>query len=239
MAMKKYTRRIVGYVFKAICVLIIASVIGLLLWRIADSRTDPQPVKVIMVNDSLQAAYESNNGKLTVFYQDQSKYTQAEDNYGYFAATQCYFIKEADQLQVTLRYNNSTLKYLREDYSLINIPEREDNVFDITVVVAYDLTPDNDSDNFGNDEESVRFERFYSTDMLSHQKTLYNYRKLTFDDIKIDESVLAVYLDIYYVGDANYNEEPYGTLLLYDYTEENIEYKLSAKDINAIKNYGK
>ena len=239
MAMKKYTWRIVGYVFKAICVLFIVAVIGLLLWRITDSRTDPQPVKTIMVNESLCNAYEKNDGKLTVFYQEQNKYTQAEDNYGYFAVTQSRFFKEADQLQVVLRYNNSTLKYLTEDYSLANVPERDENVFDITVVVAYDLTPENDADNFGNDEDSVRFERFYPADTLSHQKTLYNYRKLTFDGIKIDESVLAVYLDVYYVGDVDYDETPYGTLLLYDYTEKNIEYKLTAKDIDAIENYGK
>ena len=239
MAMKKYTWRIVGYIFKAICALLIAAVIGLLIWRIADSRTDPQAVKQIMVSDALHNAYEKNGGKLTLFYQDQSKFTQAEDNYGYFAATQCYFIDEAEQVQVVLRYNNSTLKYLSEDYSLAAIPSRDDQVFDVTVLVAYDLTPDDTSDNFGNDEGSVRFERFYATADLSHKKTLYNYRKFNFDGIKIDDSVLAVYLDIYYVGDVDYDKEPYGTLLLYDHTAENIEYKLSAKDIELIETYGK
>lgn len=239
MAMKKYTWRIIGYVFKAICALIIAAVIGLLIWRIADSRTDPQAVRQISVNDDLYKAYEENGGKLTLFYQEQSKFTQAEDNYGYFAVTQSRFIDEAEQLQVVLRYNNSTLKYLKDDYSLPEIPSRDDQVFDVTVLVAYDLTPEDTSDNFGNDEKSVRFERFYATTTLSHQKTLYNYRKLTFDGIKIDKGVLAVYLDIYYTDDVNYEKEPYGTLLLYDYTEENIEYKLTAKDIELIEAYGK
>lgn len=238
MAMKKYTWRIIGYVFKAICALIIAAVVGLLIWRIADSRTDPQAVKQIMVNNALHEAYEKNDGDLNLFYQEQSKFTQAEDNYGYFAVTQSCFIDEAEQLQVVLRYNNSTLKYLSEDYSLTEIPSRDSQVFDVTVLVAYDLTPEDTSDNFGNDEGSVRFERFFASAELSHKKTLYNYRKLTFDGIKIDKSVLAVYLDIYYTGDVNYEDEPYGTLLLYDHTAENVDYKLTAKDKALIEEYG-
>ena len=239
MAMKKYTWRIIGYIFKAICALLIAAVVGLLIWRIVDSRTDPQVVKTIMVNDKLQKAYEENDGKLTTYYQEQSKFTQAEDNYGYFAITRSCFIDEAEQLQILLRYNNSTLEYLKEDYKLSAIPERDAQVFDVTVLVAYDLTPNDTSDNFGNDEGSVRFERFYTTATLSHKKTLYNYRKFVFDGIKIDDSVLAVYVDIYYKGDVDYDSEPYGTLLVYDYTAANVEYKLTSADVEAIEAYGK
>ena len=71
--------------------------------------------------------------------------------------------------------------------------------------------------------------------MLAAKKTLYNYRKFVFDGIVIDESVLAVYADFYYVGDVDYNEKPYGSLLIYYYEEQNIDYALTRNDIKTIK----
>ena len=46
-------------------------------------------------------------------------------------------------------------------------------------------------------------------------------------------------VDIYYVGDIDYEETPYATLLLYYYEDkaENIEYKLSSADKKAIEKY--
>lgn len=237
MAMKKYTLRLIGYVFKGLCALCIAAVVGLLLWRIIDSRTDPKEVNTLIPNDALCSAYEESGDKLTAFYQDQSEYTQAEDNYGYFAITRSCFIPKASQLQFSLRYNNSTLKYLKGDYSLPEIPDRDSDVFDVSVLIAYDLTPDVTSDNDGNDPDSVRFERVFPSEMQSHRKTLYNYRTFVFDGIDVDESVLAVYVDVYYKGDVDYDKEAYGTLILYDYATENEEYRISSSDEAAIREY--
>ena len=82
----------------------------------------------------------------------------------------------------------------------------------------------------------MEYKRIQPTfDPLKHQKTLYNYRKYIFDGVKIDDSVLAVYIDIYYAGEVDYDEQPYGTLMLYSYNEENITYKLSSSDKKALK----
>lgn len=240
MARRKYGWRIAGFVFKGVCMLLILGIIGLLAWRIIDRNVVPSAVKTITPNDRLCEAYEKNDGKLTMFYQEQSEYTREEKNYGYFANSGTVFIEEAAQLQFVLRYNNSTLKYTAADYALEEEPSRDENIYDVTVTVMYDLTPDNDKDNDGKTEGAVRYERFYPTgDQISYKKTLYNYRKFIFDDIKIDDSVLAVMVDIYYVGDLDYEETPYATLLLYYYEDkaENIEYKLTSADKKAIEKY--
>lgn len=119
---------------------------------------------------------------------------------------------------------------------------RDEEAYDVTITVMYDLTPDNLEDNDGSDKSAVRYERFQPTgDAIKHQKTLYNYRKFIFDGIKIDDSVLAVMVDVYYVGDLDYNEDPLATLLIYFYEDKNanIEYKLSSAEKNALKNYSK
>ena len=103
----------------------------------------------------------------------------------------------------------------------------------------YDLTPDDKTDNDGVNKEVVRYERFFPSDMIATKKTLYNYRKFVFDGISVDDDVIAVYADFYYVGDINYDENPYGSLLIYHEDEEKIEYKLTKNDKKAIESFTK
>lgn len=53
----------------------------------------------------------------------------------------------------------------------------------------------------------------------------------------MDKSVLAIYADIYYVGDLDYDEKSLGTLLLYYYDDESFEKKISGDDKTAIEEY--
>ncbi len=239
MARKKYGFVVASFVFKLLCALLILFVIGLLVWRLIDRRLTPKEVKTLIPNEKLCEAYRENDGNLTAFYQKQNEYTQRtgdNENYGYFANGGTVFIKEADQLQFTLRYNNSTLKYTAQRYNLPKEPSRDEEVFDVSLVIMYDLTPENLDDNDGKTEEAVKKVRIQpTTSPLKHKKTLYNYRKFIFDDVKIDDSVLAVYIDIYYVGEKDYKETPYGTLMIYSYIDENIEYKLTSSDKKALE----
>lgn len=239
MARKKYGFRIAGFIFKGLCALLILAVVGLIVWRLIDRRITPKAVKTLIPNEKLCEVYRENGGNLTAFYQEQNEYTQrkGEDgNYGYFANGGTVFIKEADQVQFTLRYNNSTLKYTAERYGLEKEPSRDDEAFDVSLVIMYDLTPDNKNDNDGKTEDAVEKVRIQPSEApIKHKKTLYNYRKFIFDNVKIDDSVLAVYIDIYYVGENDYEKTPYGTLMIYSYLDENIEYKLTSSDKKALE----
>jgi hypothetical protein len=237
MARKKYGWRIASFIFKGIGTLIIVGIIGILAWRIIDRSIDPKIIKTITPNDILCEAYEENGKSLTLYTQEQNEYTQEERNYGCFANGGTVFIEEANQVQFVLRYNNSTLEHTEKKYFLDSIPAREDNVYDVTLVIMYDLTPNNEEDNDGSVPEAVRYERIFATDFFAYQKTLYNYRKFTFDGVDIDKTVLAVYADIYYVGVLDYDTDPYGTLLIYSYEDEIESVKLTRADKTAIENY--
>ena len=238
MARRKYGWRIAGFAFRGVCALLIIGIIGLLAWRIIDQKIVPKAIKTLTPNAKLGEAYDTYGEKLTLYYQDQNEHTREEKNYGYFANSGAVFIKEANQLQFILRYNNSTLEDTKDDYGLASTPSRDENVYDVTVTIMYDLTPENDKDNDGKTPEAVRYERIKPTgDAISYKKTLYNYRKYIFDGIVIDDSVLGVFADIYYIGDVDYEKDAYGSLLLYDYESENIPYTLSSNDKKELNNY--
>lgn len=236
MPQHKYGLRVAGFIFKAVIAAIIALIIGLLAFRIIDSKIVPSKVKTLTPNEKLCDAYKEYGKDLTLYYQDQGKYTREEKNYGYFANEGAVFIKEAKQLQVILSYNNSTLEHTKDDYYLSEIPSRDDEVYSVSLRIMYDLTPENKNDNDGKTESAVSYERIMPTgDPISHKKTLYNYRKFIFDNVVIDDTVIAVLLDVHYVDDVNYSKDAYGSLLLYHFEEENLEYKMSLADKNALK----
>ncbi len=227
---------------KAIGFILVFGTIVFFIWRAFFSTISPSEVKSLSVNAPLQEAYRTalaEGRELTVFTQNQMDTTSVRDkNYSYFTAKEARFIVEADQIQLLFRYNNATIRHLMEDYGLAETPDRAEELYDVTLYVAYDLTPADLTDNAGNHPASVKFVRYHATESVSAQSLMYNYRRLTFDGIDMtvtDTPVLAVYVDVYYKGDLNYEAEPYGTLCIYDYLTENTYCELSEAERKALE----
>ncbi|MBQ9779486.1 MAG: hypothetical protein IJW00_00940 [Clostridia bacterium] len=233
------------YIFKALGLILVFGTIGILLWRIFSSG-DPAEMKMLKANGALAEAYDqaqAEGREMDMFTQEQpTTITTAEHNYSYFSVSNVVFIKDADQVQLTFRYNNSTIRHLVEDYDLDEVPARELELYEVTLWVAYDLTPD-----VAEDDENVEWVRFHATDAetVAAQKSLYNYRKLVFDGVDFDlenKPILSVFMDVYYVEDIDYEKDPYGTLPLYQRVYEtqgelNKPYELSEKERKALENY--
>jgi hypothetical protein len=69
---------------------------------------------------------------------------------------------------------------------------------------------------------------------------MYNYRRLTFDGVDMnvtDNPVLAVYVDVYYKEDIDYEKDPYGTLCIYDYLTEREYRGLGKNEVKALEEY--
>lgn len=224
--------------------LFILAVVVFLLWRIVSSGA-PKNMETLVPDASLSEIY-GQDGDIYMFRQEQRSITSTDKNYGYFAITDYAVIPKANQLQAVFRYNNSTLRSTAEDFSLPEAPPRDAQVYDVTLLLAIDLTPDNPDDNFGNSEESVSFVRCHGRVVASEQKNVYNFRKLVFDfaDAGVDiaslidqKLLLAIYADFYYTGALDYSADPYGTLCLYDFQSKNVKVDLTKKDIAALKEY--
>lgn len=253
---KSTTSRLIGWAIRLLIGAMICSILGVLLWRILSSG-DPASMKKIQPNQPLYDAYTSYAEKeeFPILHQRYDTIIRDGEAKGYFSVTQADFLVAADQLQLTFRYNNSTLKNVAEDFGKPDPLERGKDWFDVTVTVAYDLTPDNPDDNALNSPDSVRFERFQPTSCIKDTKNLYNYERLTFDGVDIfdhfDESgkpvmradVLAVYVDIYFNEAIDYEKDALGTLMIYVYGKEQNRPitvdALSEQDMQALVAFGK
>ena len=233
------------FFLKAIGLLLVFGTTAFFLWRVFSSG-NPKELERLTPNAPLRdacLAAEAEGESLLVLTQFQQDYITSvpDKNYGYFAVTDTKFIPAAEQVQVLFRYNNSTIRHLKEDYKLDAMPDRDDDLYDVTLYVAYDLTPDVDTDNDGEQyPESIKFVRYHATESISDKKNLYNYRKLIFDGVEQSDKdlpILAVYVDFYYIGDVDYEKEAYGALPLYFHSEPWDTYEPSKAEWEVIRNY--
>ncbi|MBQ9785464.1 MAG: hypothetical protein IJW29_08175 [Clostridia bacterium] len=229
------TPRIIGRVIKILFTLLIFSVCAILLWRVCASG-DPKTVDRMIVNEALANAYEKHGDDLLLRYQNQNTITQDKHNSGYFSVTQYVFIPEAEQVQLVFRYNKSTLEKVSKDKDLDKVPDKDEDLFDVTLVVVTDLTPDDKKDNEkGENLLRVRVESSAHV-KDTESKRLYTYYRYVFDGITLPENTVGVYAEIYYVPEINgYEGEPYGSLCLYDTEHKWFEEKLSRADKKAIE----
>ena len=237
--------RIAGKTVKAVFYLLVFSVIFFLLWRIFSSD-NPKSMEGLTLNDKVYAAYEQDGSDLSMFRQNLDMITRTEKNYGYFSITDSVVIPAANQIQITVRYNNSTIRHLAEDYRLSEVPSRDSDLLDVTLLLATDLTPDVTEDNLGNNPASVALTRVHAVSVDADTKNIYNYRRFVFDLDEVglslsklleDNLLLAIYTDIYYLGDIQYDKDAYGTLCLYDHLLEKIPVKLSGRDKRELRDY--
>lgn len=232
---RPHPTRIIYKVIKIVAVIVCVSVTAGLFLRICSQNNAPREIDTIMVNKALSDAYAEQGEELEIFFQNYDIYSaeEGERGAGYFAVTEAIFIPAAEQAQLILRYNNSTLKYLPEDFKGIctEIPERSEDVFDVTLVKVIDLTPNDVNDN--DNEKALKKERYFASDVIKAEKGLHNYRRFTFDGIDTTDA-LEIYVCIYYKGALDYAEDPFGSVSIYEKSENNRVYSLSKNDRNAL-----
>lgn len=235
---KSYALWITGHILHALFALLIFGICGLLCWRVFISGIVPGDMKRLAPNDGLAAVYAASGEDLALYTQEQTTVTRGENNYGYFGITRCTFIPDAHQVQVVLRYNNSTLKHMVTDFSLAEQPPKGVEIFDVTLLKVVDLTPEDLTDNVDGSETLAEIRVAPSAPVID-TTALYTYCRYTFDGVDMTEDTLAAFLDIYYEEAVDYAADPYGTLRLYHRDSPDIAQELTSKEIKALENYGK
>ncbi len=221
-----YTLWIAGHLVRLLFALLIIGICTVLLWRVFFSQNPPDGFDEITGNDTLREALAAS-GTLTVLEQDQVKYTEGEHNYGYFNLEYCYFFKEADQVQLVLYYNNSTLEHLAEDRGLDSVPPRGESVFSLQLTQILDVTPDGYTKAGEND---ILTEQRVVTPSACQITTnsLYTFLRYTFDGVEMDEDTVVIYLDMCYGEGAS--AESYGTLRLWHRESETLTREISSSE---------
>lgn len=164
----------------------------------------PDSMKSFIWNEKgIEAYNKDSSGFEALYYKHPDNLTKD----GKFSAMNVYFVPSMGQFQITVRYNNSTLKYLAEDYKLEQKPEGE--------VFVYRLV-----DNLGNEYTDYEF--------ISDKKNIYNYQRIVFDNVDMNATKVVEeegenvtkkfeYLVLYaYYKEDVVLSEPYGALTVYD-----------------------
>ncbi len=189
-------------------------VIAILLWRIFSGEAPKNMQELLFTDATVQSLNNSPDNFDVYYYKHKDNLTRD----GKFAASHVYYIPSEKQVQVTVRYNNSTLKMLMEDYSLSAEPNFEPFVFTLT-------------DGMGNTYTEYKY--------ISVKKNMYNYRRLVFDGVDLNSLIVEepafnateeevnafkeitkdkfLVLNIYYKDDVLLSE-PYGKLPVFDYS---------------------
>lgn len=226
---RSYALWLAGHAVHIVLSLLITAVCAALCWRVFISNIPPSEMKRLAANQALTEAYRTNGDALTLYTQKQPSVTKSERNYGYFGVTRCVFIPEAQQIQLTFRYNNSTLDHVKEDYGLAEAPQRGVEIFDVSVVRITDTTPGDKSDNVDG-SENLQKERFAPSSRVIDTTALYTYVLYTFDGITMNDDTITAYLDVYYNADIDYSKDAYGTLRLYHTEDPKLPVELSGKE---------
>ena len=208
----------VTFFLKGLIIAICLLVVGVLTFRLVLFNYYPSEMKNIYFNDELTELYKSNNGEIDA--KTQSLRAPYDDpDFASFFADNLIIIKEAGQLQLSIRYNESVFDSIEEKYG-VRFDSESENLF------SFEL-------------ERIPFEESeaaYSVGELdycaSDSLLIYTYYKLVFDGVEFlgeDESDwLRLKITLNNVPSA----EPY-YILVYENTDEYSalgDYKLSGKE---------
>ena len=166
----------IGRIFKFIAVLLIATVYILLIGRMVLAKNFGIMNRYVWTENSLEAYKESPED----FRILSQQLPESIDKTGFYHISNFVYVPLTQELQVNVRYNNSTLDTLDSYYD-----DRSGNgeVFVFTLV-----------DSNGKVYDTYSY--------ASSSNIIYNFRRLIFEDVSLD-GIESLTLNVYYANDAS------------------------------------
>lgn len=182
--------KIVARIFKIAALLLVFGVIALLVGRILLAEYYPRSMKELAYTQGITDAV-AEKGSLTVHTQNlRASYDNPD--FALFMADHLYYVPELGELQITVRYNNSTLREMKADFGLDAEPLPSAELFSFSLVDHTAVDKDGrEVEDGGN--------RVYAASVKTESKFMYQYIKLTFCGISF-EGADWLRLEIAYTG---------------------------------------
>lgn len=175
--MAKQKKITIKSVFKFTALLLIALVYVLLIGRMSLAKVRGDMDSYLWTEKSSSAYLDAPDE-----YKILSAYLPAviDEDTGYYHISNFTFVPSTGEVQLTVRYNNSTVRVLNDFY-----PEREKKQEDFVFVIT---------DENGNVYKSYKY--------IASSNLLYNFRRVIFEGIDL-ENCGSLYFGIHYIDDAN------------------------------------
>lgn len=174
-------------------------IFGAVIFRIYIAEHYPAETVRMVFTDPLTAHYKADPEGFTAKTQNiRFPYDSGED--GNFFASGLIVVPDADNLQVTVRYNESTLPKVAAFYKLATTPEAREGLFRYTLTASYNET-----------EDGEEYRTYASSYLHEDAAYMYHYGKLVFDGVDF-EGAVWMRIDIYLVG----QETPFGHICVYE-----------------------
>ncbi len=179
-------------VFRAIALTLTALFCVFLAARIHINNTVPRDARIILWDESAYDAYQEDPEGFALVSHPLGSYTDPDTGKNvirntmtadaYFSFSDVCYAPDSGQIQLTVRYNESTVGHLMEDYELSFLPEGE--LFRFVL----------------EDAQGNRYYDYYFTAYAQKflGKSRYQYRRLLFRGVDLNTDTLT--LKIYYIG---------------------------------------
>ena len=212
------TKNIPLLIMKILTAIVCIAVIGLLAFRLILFNTFPSDTANIYFNDTLTEYYNSTGGNIGAKTQT-IRASYDDPDLGNFFCDNLIVIEDIGQLQISLKYNVSTLTRISGE--LFGGAELDSSSLDM---FSFRLV-----DNYGNVYDGVSTPVFRS-------RAMYRYAKLVFDGVDFKGEVSGEapeWIRLEILIDGVCEDEPYSMICIYENHDEYnrfADYKLSAKE---------
>ena len=198
--------KMAGRIVKITILVLIFCVASAFIFRFWLGSHYPAPMRRLLPTETLRAAHAAGN--LEVKTQEiRIDYEDPEE--GLFFAAHMLVAPSTGSLQVTVRYNRSTLAKLEERHGDAFDPEAE-------TPFTYRIFACTDSDETGDELVGTTYSPVAT---LPDEFAMYRYERLAFEGLSLD-GVFWIRLDIYRTG----AEEPEGSIYIYENHEKYNEF---------------
>ena len=205
-------RSAVGKILRVLVALVILFVVGFLGFRLVLFDYYPPSIKNLYFNETLAAYYEKTDGAIGAKTQ-RMRFPYDDSSKGYFFADHLAVIDGADQLQVSLRLNVSTVDAIEEKYKLKDLSRDSLDYLSFRLV---------DMVKVGETE----VERVLAEGKVVAQEKLmmYRYLRLTFDGVDLfereDGTAPSAWMRVDVFVEGAGSDAPFASVLVYENHEE-------------------
>lgn len=203
---------------KIMIFIVCIGVIGIIAFRMIAFNNYPASVKNVWFNEKLTGYYNENGADVGIKTQKLRAPYDDEDE-GNFFCDYLYVIDDIDQLQITVRYNTSTVEKLSKKLG-VELDENSEDLFSYRLYASYG-------------EETGRVVGELSKEIYD-KRLMYRYEKLVFDNVELSLDSIGnpywIRLEIFIKG---YEDKGVYMVPIYENNDKYSsfrDYKLSGKE---------